>query len=263
MRVGQKRKKISLQILIIGIVVLVVLILIFLKLKFLNINSVEVIGDNLDCASKAQVKEETHSIGKNLLSLETKNSVNQIKNKFICIKTITFSKVFPDKLKIAIAARKPAIKVVKLNDIEASFSSLLEDIATPSAQQSEEGYLMDDEGVIFSKVVDNLDLPDIFINNQNIALGRKLTNINVEDIFKILNKIKSFGIDIKTVVVSNNDFIIYSLPKIIFSLKNEIDPQIASLQLILEKSKIDGSMVDFIDLRFDKPIIKIAPKKNG
>ena len=50
-------------------------------------------------------------------------------------------------------------------------------------------------------------------------------------------------------------------PKVFFRLDNEIDLQLASLQLILEKAKIDERILEFIDLRFDKPIVRFAPKK--
>ncbi|MBI4038755.1 hypothetical protein HY384_02235 [Candidatus Daviesbacteria bacterium] len=52
-------------------------------------------------------------------------------------------------------------------------------------------------------------------------------------------------------------------PRIIFRLSNSLDVQLASLQLILGKAKIDGSRLEFIDLRFDKPVLKFTPKESN
>lgn len=263
MRVRRKRRKVFFPLLVIGIIIVIILFLFIVKNEFLNIKSVEIVDNNLDCVNQAFIKEESRFIGKNLFNVETKNTETKIKNKFLCIKDISFSKVLPNKLRMHITTRKPLLRVIKFQEMEASTSSILENISTPSAQQSVESYFMDDEGILFAKSLDDLDIPNIFVIDKNITLGRKISGINIESVIKILNNLRVFGVDTKTILISGNDLVIYSVPKIIFSLKNEIDLQIASLQLILERSKIDSSKVEFIDLRFDKPIIKIAPKKNG
>ncbi len=81
---------------------------------------------------------------------------------------------------------------------------------------------------------------------------------------KILDKIKTFGVTTKKSWVSGEFFIInpdIMDPKIIFRLDSQIDIQLASLQLILTEAKIDLKELTFIDLRFDKPIVRFAPKK--
>ena len=41
-----------------------------------------------------------------------------------------------------------------------------------------------------------------------------------------------------------------------FSLEDEIEPQLASLQFILWRAKIESKSLKTVDLRFDKPVIR-------
>ena len=79
----------------------------------------------------------------------------------------------------------------------------------------------------------------------------------------ILDKVKIYRLSITEASIFEDVLMNNTAPKIIFKLRNDIDKQIASLQLILEKAKMETSKLEFIDLRFDKPIVRIAPKKNG
>lgn len=44
---------------------------------------------------------------------------------------------------------------------------------------------------------------------------------------------------------------------VIFSKEKNLDFQVASLQFILWRAKIEGKAPYFVDLRFDKPVVKI------
>ena len=79
-----------------------------------------------------------------------------------------------------------------------------------------------------------------------------------------MDAVKKMGISVNESFLNDSFFIIKdetSVIKVIFRLKNEVDIQLASLQLILDKAKIDEKELEFIDLRFDKPVVRYAPKK--
>jgi len=44
---------------------------------------------------------------------------------------------------------------------------------------------------------------------------------------------------------------------VVFSKEKDLDFQVASLQFILWRAKIEGKAPYFVDLRFDKPVVKI------
>lgn len=234
------------------------LILFFIsQSNFFSIKKVEVFVTNrLDCANQTQLKDSVQLLGKNIFFINIDDLSRKVKEKFFCVKNISLAKNLFDKVEINVSGREPAAYL----------------LATPSAQEATSSFLIDDEGVVFSMDINNLTIPTVFVNITNFSLGQKLER--GAEIAKILDKIKTYGLDGKISVLEDNSFIIQSNPKVIFSLERNIDKQLASLQLILNKAKINRRTVptevginaeelEFIDLRFDKPVIKIAPKKNG
>jgi len=86
-----------------------------------------------------------------------------------------------------------------------------------------------------------------------------------EGLFKkistVFTETRKYEINISEAEVLDQDFLVLSPRKIAFSLKRDILKQLVSLQLILQKAKIDESMIETVDLRFDKPVVKFLPKK--
>ena len=153
-----------------------------------------------------------------------------------------------------IIGRIPEAALYSIKNWEASASSLIENLATPSANSTDEPSLIDDEGIIFSKG-DSLVLPKIYF------FGDKPINNYLAKALSILKSLKDQGLNNSHIFIFNNFFITSGNPKVVFDLSEDIDIQIASLQLIVQKAKIGSSKLEFIDLRFDKPVVKYAPKK--
>lgn len=231
----------------------------FLNSSFFIIKNISLQTDALDCiGSDEEIKRDFEIVSQNIIFFNSKNVEKKFKNKFYCIKTIFFAKKFPSGMELTIVGRKAEAKLIPLPIYEATVSSSLESIATPSAI-----FLVDGEGKIFSKGDLGGDLPIIYINKDDLNLGENL-DVQLINALKILDKIKSFGIDSKLSQIVMDEFLVTGTdPKIMFKLMDQIDIQLASLQLILEQAKIDQSRLEFIDLRFDKPVVRFAPKKNG
>lgn len=230
----------------IPLVLLLIFFLIF-KVGLLSIKMVEVEGDKLSCADENIIKDSARLYRQNFFTLDQNKLNKNLKEKFICIKDVNLSKDFPDKAIIKIIGRQPSAILVTLKEKLASSE------ATPSADNISDLSVVDDEGIVFSKDTENLNIPKIFIY--------KDPN---KSFLQILSKIKTFGINVKDSFINDDFFIVNSEnpgPKIIFQLNNRIDIQLASLQLILDKAKIDSGKPEFIDLRFDKPVVRFAPKK--
>lgn len=243
------------------VVILIVLIVLVFKLGFFNIKYLEVFANGLICTDSEQIKKTISIQGNNLFFLNTKKISDNILQNFTCVKSSTISQIFPNKIKVEIIGRTPAAMLLSLKDFHATTSAFVEEIATPGAKVLTDFHLIDQEGIIFAKVSDRLDIPNIFIDG-DILSNKKIQGDLARNILKVINKVKEFGGDNQTSQIYNDSLIIFSIPKIIFNLNEDINTQIASLQLILEKAKIDDVKLEFIDLRFDKPIVKFAPKKN-
>jgi len=246
--------------LLIVVILVAALVFVLSRSSLFTIKKIDILAKDIPCVDENQLKVSSELLGQNFFLVNFENIAKNLKDKFFCIRDINLSYVFPSKVQLKISARQPAAALVLLKDKEATISSVLENFATPSAEESLDVYLVDNEGVIFSKNIGDLALPNIFVYNSNFSLGKKAGD-KAENSLKILDKVKTFGLNVKTTTVLDNFFIIFSYPKLVFRLDNAVETQVASLQLILAEAKIGLKELEFIDLRFDKPIVRFAPKK--
>ncbi|TSC87728.1 MAG: Uncharacterized protein G01um10147_414 [Microgenomates group bacterium Gr01-1014_7] len=227
-----------------------------------TITSIEVEIEKVGCVESDKIRDASNLLGQNFFLLNSSKLENDLKNKYVCIHKVNLSRYFPNKVKLFIFGREPAAILIVLKDGEATESAE----ATPSAEASSsaEGFVVDNEGVVYSNSIEQINAPYIYAGGLNLTVGQKIKDDFIGKILKILEKLKSFGVDVKeTKIYSNSLLLTGAMPRIIFKLSDNIDTQIASLQLILNKAKIDGEILEFIDLRFDKPVVKFAPKKHG
>ncbi len=236
-----------------GVSLLLILIIFFLRSDFFTIKKIDVKKEQISCASDNDLKDSSRLLGQNFFLLNTQKTVKILKEKFICINNVILSRSFPDKIKIDVIGRIAVAILIPLNSSEATLSSIEEFIATPSADESQKFLHLDNEGVIFPQGEENPSIK-IYYFGQNLIF---------KDALVILEKLKTFGLDVKEIKILENFLLINpgSGLKIIFQMGDKINIQLASLQLILEQAKIDGKSLEFIDLRFDKPIVKFAPGK--
>lgn len=235
----------------------------FIQTDFLIIKKIDILSDNISCVDKAQVKSTLNFFGKNILSLDFKRREEALKSKFLCIKKIDFSRSFPDGLKINVFQRKAEIILVSLKEKFASDSAIDVLIDTPASQsadtlEGEEEYVVDNEGVIFSKN-NGENLNKVYI--ANLSLGQKIDRNFVENLLKVFERLKTFAVNTDvSLVEKDNLIVINSKLKIILRIDREIDSQLAALQLILENAKIGDKEIEFIDLRFDKPVVRYGKR---
>lgn len=253
------------------IAIFLIILLFFLRSDFFSIRNVAISGEKNDCWDEEKIKQSIGLIGQNIFLIDTEKVAKEIGDKFICIKSVSLSRTLPKNVRINISPRKPAASLVillnnqdSLKSKEATASNLLENLATPSALDFKDQYIIDSEGVIFSKNSGE-NIQKIYLEGE-ISLGGKVEKDLLSKVLKIIEKIKVFGVEMKDTLLRDDFFLInpYSNnPRIIFRLSNSLDVQLASLQLILGKAKIDGSRLEFIDLRFDKPVLKFTPKESN
>lgn len=240
------------------IIIFAALVFGFLKSGLFNIKRIDTETENLSCTDQNQIKNASGLLGQNFFFVNSQKTQDVLKKKFICIKSANISKIPPDKIKLKISNRQVTAVLAVLKN-EASLS------ATPSSEDVRDSYVVDNEGIVFGKGEDNSNIPRIFISNLKISMGEKLKD-GILNAVKILEKIKTLGLSIDKSWISDNNFVLYSgtpVSKIIFRLNDGIDIQLASLQLILDKAKIDSKELEFIDLRFDKPVVRFAPQKRN
>ncbi|OGE64503.1 hypothetical protein A3J13_02670 [Candidatus Daviesbacteria bacterium RIFCSPLOWO2_02_FULL_36_8] len=272
--------KIFLSILIIFFILLSFFGLI-VKSNIFTIKSINIELRKTDCATGEQIQNSSNLLGQTIFFINPSKTESILRKKFICIKNIDIKRKFTDKINLSVFGREPSAILVLLKNSEATPTGELEDFSNKSKTESSssaesspsanfnfsinptsDNFVVDDEGMIYSSNIENLNVPMIYINGININVGQKISGGVIENLLKIFEKMKIFGIVVKNAKMYSEElFLINAEPRIIFKMDKNIDIQIASLQLILNKAKIDNESIEFIDLRFDKPIIRIAPKK--
>ncbi len=258
-------------------VLLIVLILVFViswvvKLGIFKIKNVEVEAKNITCATSEQILNASEVTGQNYLLLNTEEITQNMKKKFICIKDVSFNIDYLKKVVIKVSNRMPFAVLSILDEkkdtpISSDSATPNTTEATPSANlsfnniQTKSSFLIDDEGVIFQEKQTDLNLPNFYVN-QDLRLGQSLDKNLVQKLIQILGKLKEFGLVLNQgKIYLPTELILNGEPKLVFDLNLNIGIQLASLQLILQEAKINEENIEFIDLRFDKPVVKYLPKK--
>lgn len=262
------------SIILLGLVLLVIFsIFLLFRSNMFTIQSIDVQTEKISCTDNKQIRDVVPLLGQNFFLTNSAKVESKLKKRFICIKSVEILRQFPNRVKIKVFGREPAAILVVTKDIEATQSGLLERFtqqATPSGEpnssaivmDSGENLLVDIQGVIYSSNLEGVTAPRIYVRDSKLTLGQTLKEDVIKNVLKILDKLKTFGVSVKEVkIIQNKLLLVDAVPRIIFKLDDKQEMQIASLQLILNKAKIDDSSLEFIDLRFDKPVVRFAPKK--
>ena len=233
------------------------------------VHSIDAQIEKADCTNADKIRVPSKVLGQNLLLVDFKKIESDLKNHFLCISKVEGLRIFPNKVRLLVTGREPAAILILLKDQEATGSALSAEASASAnfnfaVQGQVENFVVDDEGVVYASSIEQINVPKVLISGLNLSLGQQIKEKIITNLLKVLERVKSFGIEFhETKVYSNNLLFINAMPRMIFKLDGKIDTQIASLQLILEKAKIDEEILEFIDLRFDKPVVVFAPKKNG
>ncbi|MBI2040291.1 hypothetical protein HYT18_04395 [Candidatus Microgenomates bacterium] len=258
------------------LILLIILILtsayLFINSNLFTIKNIDIEAHDISCVDNSDLKHSSKLLGQNLIFTNYSTIKKEFTDKFICIKSVESARFFPDRVRLQVFGRKPVASLTPLKFEEATSSSVLEKFSSPVASESaykveetaSDTYLVDIEGVIFAKNSDQADIPKLIIDEQNLSLGLKVAQDIIKNSILIFDKLNTFGVEVEDAKIYSKEFLLVNgEPRIIFRLVNNLDIQLASLQLILNKAKIDKEKLEFIDLRFDKPIVRFAPKKNG
>lgn len=221
---------------------------------------------NINCVDRKTLENDLNL--KNKWIFKSNSDLEKIKQKYFCIKSIELKKDFPNKIKVSISPRQALVNLKSLkleasNSGVASSSGLTRDrLLDFSRLESDTSFLIDNEGMVFSQK-DDPSIPTLFLSNTNLSLGQQLGVSLVSNSISILKGLRVLNVSISVAKIQNDNLAVNSDPKLIFSLSKDVDLQLASLQLILEEAKMEDIAMEFVDLRFDNPIVKYSVKKKG
>ena len=199
--------------------------------------------------------------GKSLFFINQKALKEKILKDFLSISDVSFEKDFPNKLLVETLPREPAAVVSFAK--EASYSGRIASgsgkIASPSAS-FQQYFLVDREGLVFAKASDFSGLPLFYLFDEEIpSLGENIGQTRIETASEIIENLKEDKTEVSEVFLTafgSIEMILRDGTKVLFSSQKNPIAQVASLQLILSSTRIEGETPVIVDLRFEKPIIK-------
>lgn len=167
---------------------------------------------------------------------------------------LTLQRSFPSMVKAHVKVREPLAFVVR--------PRMLVFESTPSAESLIErgAYLIDEEGYLFRRVSPlPASLPYLYDNRED-GLGQKsqLTGAFWRFSLRMLAGLQKLGLKVVTAEQNEKGLVKLFTDEglaIYLSSAQEVERQLAVLQLIIEKYKIEGKRLREIDLRFKEPVV--------
>lgn len=233
------------------------------------------------CVERDELITQSNFLGKNIIFLDTSVIEKKLKEKNLCLLNIEIKKILPDKILMISKNREAALNIssllgldrlslpeekqIILDSFEATASS---EAATYKLnfevkESSISGkFLSDKQGYLFSRVQEEVvGLPIVYIVDSDISLGKQIPANLVDGLGNITARFKELQYSYRDIKIIGNNILINGDTKVVFSLDRDLNRQLASLQLIWQKAKMNSKSIDQIDLRFDKPVLEYSPKR--
>lgn len=239
-------------------------------------NFINVTIDNIHCVSSSELEILVNSEKINL-ALQEDALKNKLKKKYSCIESIN-KKWRPMSLELYVSGRKAVLSIreVKKTIIE---PEMLSPEATASSQAAipkpsplleyGETFLTDDTGLIFAKKDFQTSIPQIDWIGRELAVGQTFEPEDIKLITGITEFLKMQGYPYDSLTVEDGSLTVTGKGEtdtggknlFIFSLSGDYTTQVTSLQLILQKAKMNSKSIQKVDLRFNKPVVVYTPDK--
>src|SRR3989304_6044380 len=210
------------------------------KLNILSVQKLEVQLTSVSCVNEQKINEQANLLGKNIFLINKEEIRKKLLVKYLCIDDISLEKKFPSEIKLAVYGRIPITKLAsyksssldlpKLSATSSSTAALLNwsfPIVTPG-----KSFLADKKGVIFDER-EETNLPTVFMKEENFKIGQQLDIHFFDRIGIIFAKLGEINASIIRAKITDNNLLIESQQKLIFSLEKAPFRQLGSLQLIL------------------------------
>lgn len=237
-------------------------------LGLLKTTEVVITQSGISCATDGEILQKIAVTGKNYWEINQTRLESDLINQFPCVSSASFSYRFPNQIKLEVTNRTPIATVVSyLPKPQLLFT---ESEATPSSSSASldwsfpelsPGYLVVDQlGKVFS-AQDVSWLPLLLIEQEKLEVGDDFDDQLFTNLAMVIKKLPQIGIPAYRFKKVGEYLLADSKPAVAVNLKSDINIQLASLQLILSKTKIDSKELEVVDLRFNKPVVVYSSKK--
>lgn len=266
----KSRKKLKVFLVVLLVLVSIGL-LIFLNTSTLIVRNV-VVKEGVGCVEADRISKDASFANQNIIFIQESLIEKKLKEKYLCIDSVGFKKEYPNTLNLYLREREKALKVglikgspfIKLPEIKEATPSSESALITLDHSVYEASisgvYIADKNGFVFDAASVESDLPMIYLVGYETGLGRPIDKEVVNLSLQLINRLKELSMSYRTIKVMGDTVLVDGDMKLTFSLDKDLNRQLASLQLILQKAKMNSKSMDKIDLRFDKPVVIYSPQ---
>lgn len=176
--------------------------------------------------------------GQNLFFLNQGRWEEKLKRENPTLREIKIKKEFPSQVLISFQKRKPQVIIFDPG--------------------SENSFLIDEEGVILEKSLEEERLPMIIASLQNFKIGDRIKDKSIGLALELIPILEGSAESSRFEIDKDLKILKITLAKkveIFISLEKEKDVTVFALQTLAKKFKIEGNWPAKIDLRFEKPVL--------
>ena len=172
--------------------------------------------------------------GQNILLLDTKEVQKNIEANYYTVSDVSIKKKIPSTLIFRYTQRKPVAQVIYNNQY----------------------FLIDAAGFIFAVSNEPAQAPIIDAQIGTPAIGMIFEDA-YRNIFHFLETMRLNGITVSSVSIAYPTKIVFESDNLeIVSDSKGDEKRVASLQMLLNGLKIEGRRPKYVDVRFDKPVVR-------
>lgn len=269
---------------ILGLLILVTAVYFFYFSKTFNIKKI-IVNGHASCVNQNDITKDPKTLNQTLLLFNQGSYKVSFYKKYPCTTGLEIKKKFPNQIELTFVPKSPVGMIGVLNKSNLKNMNLDLKESTPSSQAasistldfdvdnlSVSGYFFTDtDGNLYEQTtIDQANNLPIFYSLRNDDSTRNIEKDFLYKILQIIDKLKSLEINPSVYKQDGSKLLVNSQPKIVFVLNKDIFRQIASLQVILQKAKMNlrslpkgkvHRIIDTVDLRFDKPIVVYSESK--
>lgn len=256
-------------------IILVIILLIIGGLWFNQHLAIKIVALNFSqlwCGDKSEIEKAIQLQGQNLMLLNTVPVGQRLVDKFLCLNSVQFTKIYPSRITVDLEGRLPValIRPVTVPELSLDYSTLE---ATPSSSaalinwqyqsSTEQWFYVDQTGLVFTTADLGHPYPNFQIEQPNLNVGSRLNDQVIQNAIWIAEQLANEEIVPQSYLITatNNLLINAGSVKLAFNLEQDVEKQIASLHLILREAKIDAKELLNVDLRFAKPVVIYSNSK--
>lgn len=222
--------------------------IIFLNSDFFKLRTVEILGS--ERVSNDEIIEIAgFPWGDNVLSLDIGQFSKKIEG-ILWIKKVKLTKIFPGGIKIAVTERNPVISVAYKG-------------------KNDKRFAVDDDGVILYSIENDTDrdLPNLLVDHE-IRIGDKVDRANIGTVLKFytwLNREMARRITALTIEKDSQISFIYLCKDHPIEVRigglEDVKRKMDILQKILFQMEGKSNQIEYVDLRYNEPVVRVIEKK--